>query len=157
MAIIDDDPLMREMLTDYLTTHFSGIVVTQYKSGEEALSDNLKVQHLVLLDFHLSSNNHQGKNGLQVLKELGSTYIDLPVIVLSVQENREIAMNSIKDGAWDYIIKNELAFDRLGIEVAKLMDRSEFESKHSDRVKFVRFSLVMVTVLFFLILFSKFM
>ncbi|MBK9319010.1 MAG: response regulator [Bacteroidetes bacterium] len=157
VAIIDDDQLMHELLTDYLTSRFSGTVVTHYKTGEEALSENLKGQHLVLLDFHLSSNNHQGKNGLQVLKELCSTYIDLPVIVLSAQDNREIAMNIVKNGAWDYIIKNELAFDRLGIEVAKLMDRSDFESQHSDRVKFVRFSLVMATVLFFLLLSSKFM
>jgi response regulator of citrate/malate metabolism len=93
------------------------------------LSENLKGQHLVLLDFHLSSNSQQGKNGLQVLKELCSTYIDLPVIVLSAQDNREIAMNIVKNGAWDYIIKNELAFDRLGIEVAKLIDRYDFESQ----------------------------
>jgi DNA-binding NarL/FixJ family response regulator len=54
VAIIDDDQLMRELLTDYLTSRFSGTVVSHYKTGEEALSENLKGQHLVLLDFHLS-------------------------------------------------------------------------------------------------------
>ena len=54
-------------------------------------------------------------NGLQVLKKLKDKFPNVPVIFLSSQEKTEIAANTMKYGAYDYIVKNESAFHRLEI------------------------------------------
>ena len=54
-------------------------------------------------------------NGLMVLKKLKEQFPNVPIIFLSSQEKTEIAANTMKYGAYDYIVKNESTFHRLEI------------------------------------------
>ena len=156
VTIIDDDPLMREMLSDYFTSRFPGSTVNAFTTGEDALAANLDGQQLILLDYHLSVNKKESMNGLQVLRQLNSRYNGLPVIVFSGQDNPEIAAATVQYGAWDYIIKNDNAFNRLGVEVTKLMDRAVLINETAARSKMVRLSILLAAVLFIWLLATKF-
>ncbi len=115
ITIVDDDPAMTEMQKDFLANKFPGSIVTTFPSGETALKGIYFEPDVIILDYHLDSMNAEAMNGLQVLKKLKDQYPNVPVIFLSSQEKTEIAANTMKYGAYDYIVKNESAFHRLEI------------------------------------------
>lgn len=120
ITIVDDDPAMTEMLKDFFTSKFKGSVVTNFNSGETALKGIYFQPDVIILDYHLDSVNTEAMNGLQVLKKLKDQFPNVPVIFLSSQEKAEIAANTMKYGAYDYVVKNESAFHRLEILINNL-------------------------------------
>ena len=115
ITIIDDDPAMTEMQKDFFDRKFPGSVITAFSSGESALSGIYMEPDVIVLDYNLDSIQADAMNGLQVLKKLKDQFPNVPVIFLSSQEKTEVAANTMKYGAYDYIVKNENAFHRLEI------------------------------------------
>ena len=115
ITIIDDDPAMTEMLKDFYIKSFPGSILTTYSSGETALQGIFFEPDIIILDYHLDSTNAEAMNGLQVLKKLKDQFSNVPILFLSSQEKSEVAANTMKYGAYDYIVKNENAFHRLEI------------------------------------------
>jgi len=115
IAIIDDDPAMTEMQKDFFEKKFPGSEITDFSSGEAALKGIYMEPDVIVLDYHLDSTNPDAMNGLMVLKKLKDQFPNVPVIFLSSQEKTEVAANTMKYGAYDYIVKNENAFHRLEI------------------------------------------
>lgn len=79
----------------------------------KALHEN---PYLVLLDHDLND----GRNGIDVLKEIKSLNPSMEVIMFSGQKEMSVAVKSLKFGAHDYIIKNELSFEVLEASIEKL-------------------------------------
>ena len=135
ICLIDDDMQMREMLKDFFLGKFPSSDVAIYSTGEEALSSLINEPNLIVLDYHLDSIEATALNGIQVLIKLKDRFPNVPVIFLSSQEKAEIAANTMKYGAWDYIVKNESAFQRLEILVHKILGHAEL-SKNLGTQKF---------------------
>lgn len=62
-----------------------------------------KLPHCVLLDYSLP-----GKNGLTILREIREKNADLPVVVMTGQGSERLAVNLLKAGAQDYLVKSEI-------------------------------------------------
>jgi len=121
ITLIEDDLLLREMIYDFLKKKYPFATVSLFNSGEAALEDLYTVQDLVLLDFNLSSKEPGRKNGIEILKELKKRFPKTPVVFVSGQDNPEIAISTIKHGAWDYIIKNDNIFNRLDVTLNQVL------------------------------------
>src|SRR3954470_7931746 len=119
-ALIDDDTQMREMLKDFFSGKFPSSTIQSFSTGEDALQQIATAPDLIVLDYHLDTENATAMNGLQVLKKIKERFPDAPVIFLSGQEKAEIAANTMKYGAWDYVVKNESAFHRLEILIKNI-------------------------------------
>jgi len=156
IAIVDDDSFMQEMITDYFQAHFPEAKITNFMSGEDALNTDLNKYQLILLDYYLGKSNKQNMDGLEILKKFNLKYSNIPVIVLSGQDDPEIAGNILQHGAWDYIIKNQDSFKRLGFEVIRLMDRKSMNSENNLRNRIVNASLLIAVILFAILLTDKF-
>jgi DNA-binding NtrC family response regulator len=50
---------------------------------------------------------------VEILKEVKDKYPSTEVIMLSGQDKIEVAVDSIKYGAYDYVVKGETAFSRM--------------------------------------------
>jgi DNA-binding NtrC family response regulator len=111
--IVDDDPIYTEFISSILNRRGYQNVSSQLT--EEELFENL-YQHpdVIFLDYYLDENN-----GLDVLKKIKSINPDIHVIFLSGQGKIEVAVNSLKYGALDYIIKN----DETPTRILKSMNR----------------------------------
>jgi len=83
ITIIEDNHQMSEMLRDYITTKFPSAEVTIYNNGEEALNGIITAQDIIVLDYHLDSENAKAINGIQVLMKLKERYSNTPVVFLS--------------------------------------------------------------------------
>lgn len=140
IVAIDDDKNMREMLSDFITSKFNGARLTTFSSGEEAISGLSARPDLIILDYHLDSANPMALNGLQILQKLRSMYPDAQVVFLSSQESTEVAANTMKYGAFDYILKNEFAFQRLELVVRNIMGNSDLR-KNAGTQRFFNYLL----------------
>lgn len=128
IVIIDDDAWLRETVKTRLDgAGFRGLGAG---SGEAGIS--LVEAHypdLVLLDIELP-----GKNGVKVLKLLKQNPLtrDVPVIMISSIDKREIVVTAIQSGAVDYIVK-PLDMDRMLQKVERALSISGLERKEQRR------------------------
>lgn len=112
LFLVDDEPIQNEMLKDFLSERFLHEIRT-YESGEKMLQDLHLNPEIVVLDYHLSGSKADAKNGVEILKAIKDAQPDTQVIMLSGQDKIEVAIDSMKYGAYDYVIKGETAFSRM--------------------------------------------
>ncbi len=109
--LVDDEPIQNEMLKDYISERFLYQIKT-FESGESALKEMHLDPEVVVLDFHLNSHLADAQNGVEVLKKIKEAKPQTQVIMLSGQDKLEVAIDSMKYGAYDYVVKGETAFSR---------------------------------------------
>lgn len=99
ILIVDDEPLIREILTRRLKN--SGYSPIPAENAFEAL--NTMREHpcsLVLSDIMMP-----GMDGIALLKALRTTYPDTAVVMITAISNVSMAIEALREGAYDYLIK----------------------------------------------------
>ncbi|MFA6057226.1 MAG: response regulator [Taibaiella sp.] len=112
LFLVDDEPIQNEMLKDFLNERFL-YEIKVFDNGEEALQNMHLNPEIVVLDYHLSSHVKDAKNGVEILKTMKDEYPAVQVIVLSGQDKIDVAVDTMKYGAYDYVVKGESAFSRI--------------------------------------------
>ncbi len=97
--IVDDEESILKMLTHWVKNQW-GYNIKTFSSGTDALNSLSDNPDLVLLDIMLPDIN-----GNEVLNKIKQKYANLPVIMLSAQGSVEVALESIRLGAFDYFPK----------------------------------------------------
>ncbi len=110
--LVDDEPIQNEMLKDYLSERFVYNLKT-FESGEAMLKEMHHNPEIVVLDYHLANQNMQAKNGVEILKAIKDKHPETQVIMLSGQDKIDVAIDSMKYGAYDYVVKGETGFSRM--------------------------------------------
>jgi DNA-binding NtrC family response regulator len=99
ILVIDDEPILRDSLEIALKT--SGYEVLTAPTGEEGLERFQKENpDLVLLDHWLP-----GINGDEVLRRIKEEDPEAPIIIMTAQGSIEMAVNLMKMGAFDFLVK----------------------------------------------------
>ena len=111
--IVDDEPLLAEMLTDYLVDRFVGVNVKSFQTGEACLQSLDENPDAVILDYYLNSKEKDAANGIDILKEIKKRNKALPVIMLSSQKSYGTATQTIMYGAVHYVVKGQDAFEEI--------------------------------------------
>lgn len=99
ILIIDDEVNLRQTMARIFQR--AGYEVTAAASGKEGL--NLFSQHrfdLVYLDIRMPD-----MSGLEVLKKIHLTNPELPVVLLTAQPDVHSAIQALREGASDYLLK----------------------------------------------------
>lgn len=113
LFIVDDEPLLSEMLTDYLTGQHPGFIIKSFPTGEACLEHLYESPDAIVLDYYLNSREKNASNGIDILKEIKKRNNVLPVIMLSSQERYSVATQTIMYGAVHYVIKGKDAFHEI--------------------------------------------
>jgi DNA-binding response OmpR family regulator len=99
VLIIDDEDSLRHTLTRVLK--IAGCEVSGAGDAPQALNlVNTIPLDLVYLDIHLPS-----MNGLEVLQNIRESHPDLPVILFTAHASLQTAVEAIRLGATDYLVK----------------------------------------------------
>lgn len=116
ILIIDDEPSIRRALKEIL--EFEQYEVSEAENGRvglnKASSDHFDV---IFCDIKMPE-----MDGLEFLENLNKAQIDTPVIMISGHGNIETAVETIKNGAFDFIEK-PLDLNRILVTVRNAMDR----------------------------------
>ena len=123
ILIVDDEKDIRFILNEILTENkYSVITLGTIKEAEEYINNN--TFDLALLDVLL---DEKSRDGLYLLNYIKKKDREIPVIMMSGHANIQIAVNSVKDGAFEFLEKpfNQerlINFIKRGIEYSDLIN-----------------------------------
>ncbi len=109
--LVDDDPLQLDMLKEHLEKNMN-VSITAFSRGEDCIRNIEQEPDLIILDYNLNSVDKTARNGIEILQEIKSRQPKIHVVILSGQDKIEVAVETMKHGAFDYVVKNETAFKR---------------------------------------------
>jgi two-component system, OmpR family, response regulator len=112
LFLVDDDALFLKSLEIEFGDNIKWEIKT-FPTGELCLENISQNPDVIILDYYLNSIEKDAINGLETLNRIKTDYPAIPVIMLSAQDKIEVAVNCMKQQAYDYIVKSETAFIRL--------------------------------------------
>jgi two-component system, OmpR family, response regulator len=139
--LVDDEPIQNEMLKDYLAERFN-YKFQLFDNGEEALNSMNQNPAIVILDYHLNAHKPEAKNGVQILAAIKDQYPNVQVIMVSGQDKIQVAVDSMKYGAYDYIVKGETAFARMENTIKRINELEDSKFAYDASKKSIRFLII---------------
>ena len=133
VLIVEDSPEDTEMYRRYLLCDRDyNYTIAAAKSGQQGLA--LWQQHqpdVVLLDYRLPD-----LDGLEFLAALQAQAQQpmLPVIVVTGQGNESIAVQALKAGAQDYLVKGQITLESLQLAVNRMIEAVELRQQLQQRI-----------------------
>ena len=122
VLLVDDDSVFRQVMSGELRR--AGHAVSGAGSGEEALQAiDKETPDIVLLDMRLP-----GMDGLAVLKALRAGHPGVEVIMLTGHGSIDTAIESIRLGAFDYVVK-PCPFDELQMRIQRAVERRSLRER----------------------------
>lgn len=129
---IDDDSVVRESIATFLED--SGFTVFQASTEKEGVEKFMMVEpHLVFVDLKMPE-----MGGIEVIKILKKHNEDIPLVVISGVGNLHDAIDSLRKGAWDYLVKPLSDMEMLehvvknSLEKAKLKKENKYYKKYLE-------------------------
>ena len=118
ILVVDDDQSIREALERGL--QLEGFMVSSASSGDMAIQEvEENLPNILILDI-----NMPGISGIQVIKYLRGTNIDIPICVLSARDEVSDRVSGLEAGADDYLVK-PFALDELVARIRALLRRNK--------------------------------
>jgi DNA-binding NtrC family response regulator len=152
--VVEDNQIYNKLVVSYLKTN-KFTRVESFFSGEEVLKNMHKNPDIIIQDYLL-----EGMTGIEVLIKAKKTNPDVEFIFLSGQDSIDIAINSMKYGAYDYIVKDQMALQKMVNKIHKINSVSELVTSNK-RYKvgvilfFVGLSILVIVTLFLAIMYPQ--
>jgi DNA-binding NtrC family response regulator len=101
--VVEDDAAFNKLISSYIKTK-NEYEVYSYLSGEDCLEKIHKKPDVVLMDYELPF-----RTGIETMSVIKKKYPGTIIIFLSGQTNVKVAVEALKEGAFDYIVKDNHA------------------------------------------------
>ncbi|MBS1562959.1 MAG: response regulator [Bacteroidetes bacterium] len=108
ICLVDDDVLCLNLYKQFFK-QLGYTNIELFDNGMDCL-ENLSGMRpdVIFLDY-----NMEGLNGMDVLRKIKEFDKEIVVLFISGQEDMQVAINTMKHGAVDYLIKSSLSPDKL--------------------------------------------
>lgn len=129
VMLVDDESAFVETMVKRLSKR--NLMVISAYSGQEALEviDKNRNVDIVLLDVKMP-----GMDGIETLGEIKKAYPLIEVIMLTAHATVESAIEGMKKGAYDYLMK-PCDIDQL---MAKVEEAAEKKQNHEEKIREAR-------------------
>jgi len=107
ISIVEDNEWYADLLEYHLQLN-PDYTVNKYFNGEDLLRNLHQRPDVITLDYSLPDIKCES-----LMKKVRDELPNIPIIIISGQEDINTAINLLKKGAYDYIVKDEDAKDRL--------------------------------------------
>ncbi len=121
--IVEDDPWYGEILEYHLSLN-PDYEIFRFKNGKECLSNLQKKPDLITVDYSLPDIN-----GAELFKQIHQINPELPVIFISAQEDVSTAVELLKSGVSDYIVKDDNTKNVLWNTVIKIRENQSLKKE----------------------------
>ncbi|MFQ5841605.1 MAG: PAS domain S-box protein [Thermodesulfobacteriota bacterium] len=125
ILLVEDNPGEALLIKESLEEDDLDCRVDVVHSGKDCFESDLTRYDLILLDYNLPD-----MLGVEVLKRVQELR-KIPVLMVTGMDATEIAVEALKIGAYDYIVKSDQYLEHLPIAIEKVVEkhRLELESK----------------------------
>lgn len=129
---VDDEESVRNVLEMVLSG--DGHAVTAASSAEEALEHFIKEPYpLVITDVRM-----EGMSGLHLLQEIKKTHPDTQVIIITSYASLETAIQALRAGAYDFIVKPFEDIDLISAAASRALDKIRLIEENKKLVEELR-------------------
>jgi DNA-binding NarL/FixJ family response regulator len=147
LFIVDDDELVLEIMGNYLKDKFKSYHIKTFKTGEDCINNlNLKPD-IIVLDYYLDGNDVNAEDGLATLKKIKEASRKIEIVILTKNDNEEVALNCLKYGAADYIIKNNISHIHLQLSLENINAKLDAVEKAKDSKYTTMIAVVILIIL----------
>lgn len=135
--IVEDERTYSSVLQYHLSLN-PDHEVTVYPDGKSVLDNLYKKPDVITLDYSLPDTN-----ALKLFKQIKQTLPLVPIIVISGQQDMQVAIEILKEGAYDYFIKNNDTKNKLWGAVSNIKNASitQQQEEKQNRPKDAHFQL----------------
>jgi DNA-binding NtrC family response regulator len=140
--VVEDNEMYNQLIAGHLKKNgFSN--VKSFNSGKkciEALQNN-EIPNIIIQDYFMNE-----MNGLEVLQNVKKIVPESEFIFLTANEDIDVAVSTIKSGAYDYVIKDDVALDKVVHKIQKIIRVFELERTNRQIQLLVRMFLILLFV-----------
>jgi DNA-binding NarL/FixJ family response regulator len=127
VLLIDDDPayagLIKHSLHSFQNYTFD-IIAESVEEKAIALLQNDSSIDIVLMDYFL-----ENKNGVDITKKIRAANIETPIIFLTSHNDYRAAIEALKHGGEDYLLKEEIKDNLLQRTILNVLERSKLKKQ----------------------------
>jgi len=116
---VDDDKMLLNLM-EYTFSNRKGFAVKSFRSGEECVAHLDEKPTLIVLDFILNSTEPDNMSGMETLQKIKAVQNDVPVIILSKQNDKDTISEFMDLGATKYVTKDDFFIDTLIEEIESI-------------------------------------
>ena len=140
--VVDDNKILNRVTTEHLKKN-GYFNVRSFFSGEECLNS---LKKRLIPDIVVEDYNMTGMNGIDVLKAVKKKHPLTQFIFLTSNDDIEIAVNTIKYGAFHYIVKDSMAMEKLAYKIDTLSEILQLQ-KNNTQIGWLKIALMIVVLL----------
>jgi len=133
LLIVDDDTsymaVVQHLLSKYQGKKFEVIWKQDGQAALEELSKNPTID-LLLLDYYLPE-----QNGLEVARLVREKQLSVPIIFLTSSRDFRLAIEAMKYGIEDYMVKDEAVDSVLPRTIVNILERVHLKKKIAEQQK----------------------
>ncbi len=124
--IVDDDPFCRMRYSQHLKNlGFKDNIL--FDNGLDCINKLNLQPDIIFLDYDM-----RPYNGLEVIEKINRLNPDIYLILISGQRDMQIAINALKSGAFDYVIKGEDDLDKISSSLQKMFSKTKHLTRLSE-------------------------
>ncbi|NTW25662.1 MAG: response regulator, partial [Lentimicrobium sp.] len=124
--IVEDDVIFAKIISHHLSLN-PEYEVEIFPDGKSLIKNLYKNPTLISLDYNLPD-----MTGLEVLKHIKEFNPELPVVIVSGQQDVATAIELLKKGAYDYILKDQDTKERLWNITKNIRENIKLRQKIAD-------------------------
>ena len=133
VLLIDDDTAYNTIVRQMLSTFQGYQFLVEWEPEGERVVERLQMNpdfDIILMDYYLPD-----KNGLEITKSLAEHKISIPTIFLTAHKDFRAAVEAIKFGAEDYLLKEDLRDTVLPRTIVGVLERSQLRKQVAEAEK----------------------
>ena len=133
ILIVDDEVSIQEILKSMLEdAGYECVTVSDAESALTALASRS-------FDIALTDIRMPGRQGTELLQDIKSGYPEVVVLMITAIDNAGTAIESMRLGAYDYLIK-PFNLDQVQVAVNRALDKRRLESANREQQKYLQYT-----------------
>ncbi len=128
ILIVDDNKDHQLLMQAFIVESIKDVYVDFSDTGKDCLLKlSEETYSMLIIDFSLSETN-----GLELFRNIIQKEVDIPVIMVTGFGNENVAVEAMKLGAYDYIVKSDAYLGKLPATILKVVKEHELRKEKKE-------------------------